>query len=479
MMDAKAANNTKQKNFVAGIIIVLLSFLISTTGITFFLIHRDTIYNGVTIENIDMGGLSIAEAGKKIQNHFEDSVVQKKILLKYGDKVWNFSAEDMGYNLNYTKAVNEAYNIGREGNYFERLQKIISLYRSPENVALTPVYDQEKIEKQLSEIKKNIDKPAKNAIIKRENGRFIITPEVTGLHMNLERAKSLILDAVRDQKDISEIAIDLPVEIQSPKITSESLSYINDLLGVYTTQFNAANKNRSQNIILSSNAINGTVLMPNDVFSFNDRVGPRSRDRGYLDAPVIFKGELVEGLGGGVCQVSSTIYNSVLMSNLKIVERVNHSIPSTYVPKGLDATVSYGVLDFKFQNTLSQPVYIESNVHGNQLTIKIYGLKTDNRVVKIETKETEFVKRGTEIKQDPHLLQGMQRVEQEGRDGYKITTYRILYENGVEVERNVVSKDYYRPQKQIIIKGTKKPQPISTIKQEATSAETNNMEPVQ
>lgn len=479
MMDAKAANNTKQKNFVAGIIIVLLSFLVSTTGITFFLIHRDIIYNGVTIENIDMGGLSIAEAAKKVQNHFEDSVAQKKILLKYGDKVWNFSAEDIGYNLNYTKAVNEAYNIGREGNYFERIQKIISLYRSPENVALMPVYDQEKIEKQLSEIKKNIDKPAKNAIIKRENGRFIITPEITGLHMNVEGAKNLILDALRDQKDISEISIDLPVEIESPKITSESLSYINDLLGVYTTQFNAANKNRSQNIILSSNAINGTVLMPNDIFSFNDRVGPRTRDRGYLDAPVIFKGELVEGLGGGVCQVSSTIYNSVLMSNLKIIERVNHSIPSTYVPKGLDATVSYGVLDFKFQNTLSQPIYIESNVHGNQLTIKIYGLKTDNRVVKIETKETEFVKRGTEIKQDPHLLQGMQRVEQEGRDGYKITTYRIVYENGVEVERNVVSKDYYKPQKQIIIKGTKKPQPISTMKQEATSTETNNMEPVQ
>ncbi|AOT72369.1 VanW family protein [Geosporobacter ferrireducens] len=478
-MDAKATSSTKRKNFVAGIIIVLLSFLVSTTGITFFLIHRDTIYNGVTIENMDMGGLSIAEARKKAEERFEDSVTQKKILLKYGDKVWSFTGEDIGYDLNFTKAVNEAYNIGREGNYFERLQKIISLYRRPENIMLTPVYDQEKIEKQLSAIKKSIDKPAKNAIITRTNGKFAITPEITGLQMDIERANHSIIEAILDRKNSSETTIELPVEVQSPRITSESLSYINDLLGVYTTQFNAGNKNRSQNIILSSNAINGTVLMPNDVFSFNERVGPRSRERGYQDAPVIFKGELVEGLGGGVCQVSSTIYNSVLMSNLKIVERVNHSIPSTYVPKGLDATVSYGVLDFKFQNTFSQPIYIESSVHGNQLTIRIYGLKTDNRLIKIETKETEVVKRGSEIKYDANLLQGMQRVEQEGRDGYKITTYKVLYENGVEVERNVVSKDYYRPQKQIIVKGTKKPQPVKNSKQESANTVQNNIEPAQ
>lgn len=478
-MDAKATSKTKQKNFAAGIIIVLLSFLVSATGVTFFLIHRDTIYNGVTIENIDMGGLSIAEARKKVEEYFEDSVTQKKILLKYGDKVWRFTGEDVGYDLNFTKAVNEAYNIGREGSYFERLKKILSLYRRSENIMLAPIYDQEKIEKQLSAIKKSIDKPAKNAMITRTNGRFVITSENTGLQMDLEKANQALIGAILDRKNSSETMIQLPVEIQSPKITSESLSYINDLLGVYTTQFNAGNKNRSKNIILSSNAINGTVLMPNEVFSFNERVGPRSKERGYQDAPVIFKGELVDGLGGGVCQVSSTIYNSVLMSNLKIVERVNHSIPSTYVPKGLDATVSYGVLDFKFQNTFSQPIYIESTVHGNQLTIRIYGLKTDNRVVKIETKETEVVKRGSEIKYDANLLQGMQRVEQEGRDGYKITTYRVLYENGVEIERNVVSKDYYRPQKQIIVKGTKKTQTIKQNKQESADTMSNIIEPAE
>lgn len=464
-MDAKTTKKMKNKNVLAGVLIVLLSFLISTTGIAFFLVHRDTIYNGVTIENIDMGGLSIAEARQRIQTHFDENVSTKTIQLKYGDKVWALPAQEIGYALNYIKAANEAYNVGREGRYFERFNKIISLYKQPENILLIPSYEHVKVEKTLLDIKKSIDKPATNAKIIRQGGKFYITPEITGQMMDLEKTNQLIAEAIHSHKYDREVVIQLPVEIQSPKITSESLGYINDLLGTYTTQFNGSNKNRSQNITLASQSINGTVLMPSDIFSFNDIVGPRSRQRGYLDAPVIFKGELVEGLGGGVCQVSSTIYNTALLSNLKIVERVNHSIPSTYVPRGLDATVSYGVLDFKFQNTSSQPIYIESVVHNNQLSIKIYGMKTDNRVVKIITQEDEVVKRTIETKSDSNLLQGMQRVEQEGRDGYRVSTYKIIYENGAEVERSTLTKDYYRPQKQVVVKGTKKPQAVDYSKQ--------------
>jgi vancomycin resistance protein YoaR len=227
-------------------------------------------------------------------------------------------------------------------------------------------------------------------------------------------------------------------------------------LGEYTTQFTAGNKNRTQNIHLASKTINGTVLMPGEIFSFNEKVGPRTASRGYQNAPVIFKGELVDGLGGGICQVSSTIYNAILLSNLNIVERINHSIPSTYVPKGRDATVSYGVLDFKFQNILSQPIYVESFIRGNLLTVKVYGQKIGNKVVRIESREDQVVKRTVEVKFDPNMYQGEEKIEQEGRDGYRITTFKVVLENGVEIERKQITKDYYKPQNQIILKGTKK-----------------------
>ncbi|WP_207726836.1 VanW family protein [Anaerosolibacter carboniphilus] len=455
-LETKVKHKTKKSNIITGLIIVLFSFLISTTGISFFLLYRDTIYNGVTIENVDVGSLSVLEAQKKIHEHFEKSIDQQSLELGYGDKRWNIDGKDIGFSYDYTKAVNEAYQVGRDGSYFERLQKIVSLYKVPYNLNLVPIIDQSKLEGILIDIRKNIDQPSQDAKITKADGRFHITQEKVGLKVDIDRLKGLISEELKNNYRQGTVKVDIPVEVASPRITSESLSFIQELLGEYTTQFTAGNKNRTQNIALASKTINGTVLMPGEIFSFNEKVGPRTESRGYQNAPVIFKGELVDGLGGGICQVSSTIYNAILLSNLNIIERINHSIPSTYVPKGRDATVSYGVLDFKFQNILSQPIYIESYIRGNLLIVKVYGQKVDNKVVKIESRQDEVVKRTVEVKFDANMYQGEEKVEQEGRDGYKITTYKIVVENGVEIERKQISKDYYKPQKQIIVKGTKK-----------------------
>ena len=455
-MNVNTEKNTKKSYVTTGLIIVLLSFLVSITGISFYLLYRDTIYNGVTIENIDVGGLDINEARKKISSHF-DSKASKEIQFVYGIKTWNINSADLGYSYDYTRSLNEAYQVGREGNYFERLKIILSLYKEAYNINLTPIYDYGKLDGLIYKIKRDIDQHTRNAAIVRKNGAFEITDEKIGLKLNEDRTKQLLVEKINDLKYDKDVSIDLPVESEPPKITSEILSTIHDILGSYSTTFSASNKTRSKNISIAAGAINGTLLMPGDVFSFNEVVGPRSRERGYQDAPVIFNGELVEGLGGGVCQVSSTIYNAVLLSDMKVVERIKHTIPSTYVPKGRDATVSFGVLDFKFQNNRSYPIYIDSYTRGNQMFINVYGNKTNNRVIKIHTVENEMVKRPLEMKYDSNMLLGQERIEEEGRDGYRVTTYKIIYENGVEVSREQISKDYYKPKKQIIVKGTKKP----------------------
>ena len=447
-----------KKSYVAtGLIIVLLSFLISTTGLSFYLLYRDTIYHGVTIENIDVGGLALHEANQKITNYFENRDLKAGVQFIYGDKIWTANTDEIGYTYDYTKSLNEAYEVGRQGNYFERLSIILALYKKNQNINLTSIYDSNKLDAILYNIKRVIDQPTKDATISRKNGIFVISDEKIGLTLNTDKTKALLSARIYELKYDKDINIDLQVESASPRITSESLSTIQDLIGSYSTTFNAANTSRSKNITLAANSINGTVLMPGDIFSFNEVVGPRSRERGYLDAPVIFNGELVEGLGGGVCQASSTIYNATLLSDMKITERIKHSIPSTYVPKGRDATVSYGVLDFKFQSNQSNPIYIECYTKGNQMVTNIYGHKINNRVIRIESVENEFIKRSVETKLDSNLLIGQERVEQEGRDGYRITTYKIIYENGVEVGREQISKDYYKAKNRIIVKGTKKP----------------------
>ncbi|MFZ5965608.1 MAG: VanW family protein [Bacillota bacterium] len=472
-METNARAKSSTSNAITGVIIVLLCFLISTTGILFFLLNRDTIYPGVTIENMDVGGLSTVDAQQKLQEYFRGE--DKKIQLGYGDKLWDLTSEDIGYTFDYTKAVHEAYQVGREGSYFERIQKVISLYKVPYNIELLPLYDSNKVEKVLTEIERTVNKPAKDAVITRKNGEFLITQEQVGLKLNVQETKKNILDKLQESRKEDEIIIDLTVEMESPKVTSESLSYIHDLLGVYMTKFSSSSVNRTNNIVLASRALNGKVLLPGEVFSFNEVVGPRSKERGYQDAPVIFQGELVDGLGGGVCQVSSTLYNAILLSNLEVKERSNHSIPSTYVPKGQDATVSYGVLDFKFANSNPYPIYLESYVKGSHLTVNIYGYKIDNRVTKVLSVQDQMVPRTVEIKYDSNLLEGEERIEKEGRDGYRITTYKILYENGVEVGRERIAKDYYKPQKKVIIKGTKK----KPVKKPETKAEEKTEEKIE
>ncbi len=452
---------TMQKHFIKADalkigIIVLISFLICIIAISFFILYRDTIYNGIEIEGVDVSGLSTVEARKKLEKQFESEQTAKKIQFAYGTKIWDISTQEIDYSYDYTKALQEAYEVGRKGNYFQRLIEVLSLYREPYVIQLEPIYDAGKLDAVLEKLRSEIEQPPKNAQISRQGGKFVIQDEQIGLQLNIKKLKSLLEKDISKLKYAEEIRFDIPVDVVSPKITSESLSTIEDLLGKYTTRFSTSNSKRIQNIRLATKAINGTVLLPSEVFSFNDVVGPRTKDRGYQDAPVIFQGELVDGLGGGVCQVSSTLYNATLLSGLKVVERIKHSIPSTYVPKGRDATVSYGIIDFKFENNLSHPIYLEAYISGNALNICVYGKKTTNQTIQIHSVENEVVKRDVEVKYDPNLPEGQERIEQKGRDGYKVTTYKIIYENGVEIRRERISNDYYKPQKQIVVKGTKK-----------------------
>lgn len=449
-------NEVKKSNKAKGLMIVLLSFLIALTGILFFLLHRDTIYKVITIEGIEVGGLPIQKAQQRIEDNFQESATHKKIIFTFKDKVWDIHSNEIGYTYDYKKAVQEAYKVGREGSYFKRLQEIMRLYKAPQNISLLPIYDHDKLDTVITTIQEDIDRPTQNATVMRKNGRFIVKKEESGLQLDTNRLKNLIQEDMKKYKDQNEVHIMLPVKIQHPKITSENLSQIKDLLGTYSTQFNSQKKERSQNIALAAKTMNGTVLMPGEIFSFNKVVGPRTKDKGYQNAPVIVNGELIEGLGGGVCQVSSTIYNAALISNLKIVERTKHTIPSSYVPKGRDATVSYGVLDFKFQNNFSYPIYIESYAGAGRITVNLYGYKTDHRTIKIESGPEEVVKRPVEVQYDSNVPEGVEQIKQRGRDGYKVGIYKVTYENQKEIERKQISKDFYKPQKQIVIKGNKK-----------------------
>lgn len=219
----------------------------------------------------------------------------------------------------------------------------------------------------------------------------------------------------------------------------------------FPTRYDATNINRTQNLSLATGKINGTVLMPGETFSYNQVVGKRTIDAGYKDAKIYENGKVVDGLAGGICQVSSTLYNAVLLANLEIVERTNHSFTTSYVKAGRDATVVYGVKDFQFKNNRNYPIKIEGSVGSGILTFKIHGIKEETEYeVKIVPYTTGTIPYTTQTITDTSLQPGETVIEQSGHAGCKVTTYKQLWLNGTMVSNELLSNDTYNAMQTII-----------------------------
>lgn len=245
----------------------------------------------------------------------------------------------------------------------------------------------------------------------------------------------------------------IPLELTPAKKT------INDIgteafpykISEFPTRYDATNINRTQNLSLATGKINGTVLMPGETFSYNQVVGKRTIDAGYKDAKIYENGKVVDGLAGGICQVSSTLYNAVLLANLEIVERTNHSFTTSYVKAGRDATVVYGVKDFQFKNNRNYPIKIEGSVGSGILTFKIHGIKEETEYeVKIVPYTTGTIPYTTQTITDTSLQPGETVIEQSGHAGCKVTTYKQLWLNGTMVSNELLSNDTYNAMQTII-----------------------------
>ena len=249
--------------------------------------------------------------------------------------------------------------------------------------------------------------------------------------------------------------IGIEVEDTIPKIREEDLNNIEDLIGGAATAFNSQNRGRTENIKISVNAIDNTVLMPGEEFSFNDSTGPRSAEAGYKEASIIVGGEFTTGIGGGVCQVSTTLYQAALKSDMEITSRRNHGLPVSYVPMGQDATVSYGYIDLKFKNNKKYPIYIEGFVSGGEVHIKLYSKKTDNIHINLKSEILEVIEPEMQIKKDGSMYLSERKISKSGNRGYRVETYKVYLQEGGEIKKELVSRDYYPPRDGIIIEGTR------------------------
>ncbi|HCO18158.1 MAG TPA: hypothetical protein DIT39_00860, partial [Tissierellales bacterium] len=239
--------------------------------------------------------------------------------------------------------------------------------------------------------------------------------------------------------------VELPIEIIEPEIKAEFYERINGKIAEFSTSFKGSAPGRVNNIRLSAKAFKGILLMPGDELSYNETTGPRRADAGYQEAPVILNGELTPGMGGGVCQTSTTLYNALLLADLEIIERHPHSMPPAYVPRGTDGAVATGYLDLRFKNNFDYPVYIDSEVIGTRVYFYIYGdMRGRPYTVKIDTEHHATIPYKVHENFDPSLSPGYRELVQEGRTGYKVSTYKSIIKNGEVISRERISSDYYK-----------------------------------
>lgn len=419
----------------------------------------------VKIENEDLTGKTKKEAQEIIKDKYSSQVLKKKINIVTDDKKYtlDYSMLDAKYNIN--EAIEEAISYGKDMNMFQKYKAI----KNPtlKQINLKFEYNDKIVDQVLEQIAKDTNKKPVNATITMvSSGRFNVTNDATGKQLETDKLKNDIKNKINGTLSEDVIDITAPVKEVKPEISAATLNAINTRISSFSTNFASSAEGRAANIGLSTKSINGTLLMPGDVFSFNGVVGERTAEKGYQSAGIIVGDKLEQGLGGGICQVSSTLYNAMLGTGIVSVERIHHTFPSSYVPIGQDATVDYGNLDYKFKNTFKYPIYIEGFISNRNLYFNIYSNSTlTNRTYEIVNEILEVTQPKTEIIQDPTKYEDEKEIVKKAYTGYKVKVTRKTYENGKLIDTQIINNDTYNVINGIIKVGTKKNGALAPVPQ--------------
>lgn len=486
-------------------LIVILFFIIVITLIisTIFSTPSNGISKGVSIYNIDISNLSLDDARTKVNSELS-KVLENTIKLKYGDYELELTSKEIDAKFNIENSLKEACNVNG----------LTLLFSSSLNYQPEFTYDQEKLNYILNDIKAKLPGTVVEPSYYIDNSNLIILKGSDGISLDLDQTKNLII-SVYSNNNFSEISLpvvktsasninidkihneiytspkdasidkstnqvslevtgvdfaislddakqllenyseqySIPLKYTPAKITVSDLGedIFKNTISTFNTRYNTSNTDRTTNLELACKKINNTIIFPGETFSFNKLVGERTAAAGFKEAAVYANGSVEYGLGGGVCQISSTLYNATLLANLDIIERRNHSFMVSYVDGGRDATVAYGSIDFQFKNSRSYPIKIKADASNGIVTINILGLQEKNEYsVEIVTSVTEVIPFDIQYVKDSSLASGSQVVKQTGYDGCKCSAYKIVSSNGNVISKTLLSTDTYKAIPRII-----------------------------
>lgn len=519
---------------IAGGLVLLL--FVALCGFTYL---YPNVFPGVTVGTIPVGGMSRSAAVDKIEKESGALYEGQNVSVTIYETTYDIPVEDVLQSVDSEQSAANAFAVGRTGNPFVRMWNVIKAAAGQNEAQIAATVDEDGLTQALEDIaSKALTEPVEptweigtdtmtiyagkpgvnfdadaveqvldekirlmdfepyevsvelsetpqidigkiaeqvigdpvSATVSKEDGKTIV-PEKVGVQFDVEEARTIIGDGSAESYEI-------PVTTTAAKVTAEKLEEVlfRDTLASCSTSLNEGNVPRTNNVRLASAAINGTILNPGEEFSYNNVVGERTTERGYQSAGAYSGNEIIDEVGGGVCQPSSTLYMAVLRADLEVTQRVNHSFTVAYTPLGEDATVSWGGPDFCFKNDTDYPIKILAEQSNGQLTMTIVGTKTSDKTVTTRTEVIETYTPQRIEKKDDSMMVGQSRVEVSGIPGYSTRTYKIITENGQTTEELANTSNYIK-RDEVVYVGTIQPKAETPSSEPDTSSETQQEEP--
>ncbi|MGI6318577.1 MAG: VanW family protein [Dethiobacteria bacterium] len=402
---------------------------------------------GTFIGESYVGGKTYGEIETILKEMKEN--MEREMIYLYPDQediYLNYSLAEIGITIEQEKIIEEIRHLNQPFNYLCKLQTALKGVIIPGLFKIKSV----RFESVLAEIKKGRCFPPEDAEIWAEEGVLKYRPHKIGKSIDEKKLSAEILQRLYHWPSFP-LTFQLETEVLFParKISDIMNMGIKDKIVTFSTFFDDSSLNRNHNISLAAKALDNILLSKGKIFSFNELVGEASLSSGYREAPIIVNEELVMGPGGGICQVSSTIYNAALLSGLAIEERHHHSIPVTYLPPGLDATIAYNYLDLRFRNNLPFHVLIHMQVLGNELRAIFFGDPSRSLEVEVITRKLSSIPPPVHYRELSDKPSSYREIIQAGREGFTVETIRIFFKDGVEISRESLGQDHYAPRPEI------------------------------
>ncbi len=460
---------------VAGGLFVLALAAIVTVPVKAETDETSTIPQRVYFGEVPVGGMTQEEAKAAVEEYINGKLTQN-VTLQAGKNTVQVPVSQFGISWGNPEIAEEAAGLGKSGNLIVRYKAMKDLENEDKVYELSYDVDEGKIGQVLESNAQTLNTEAKDGGLTRENGSFSVIPGSQGVSINIENSKEILEKYFSSEWNgtVSD-PIELAADVVEPRGSEEELGKVKDLLGGFHTSYSSSGAGRSKNVENGASLINGTVVYPGDVFSVYEAVSPFDAEHGYELAGSYENGTTVETYGGGICQVSTTLYNAVIRAELEITERSNHSMIVSYVDPSADAAIAGTYKDLKFTNNTNAPIYIEGYTEGRELYFNVYGQETRpaGREVSFVSETLSTTEPGTQYQASSGHAIGYISQKQSSHTGYTAQLWKVVTENGVEKSREVFNKSTYKASPRIVVVGTASANPEASAAMNAAVGSQN------